>query len=361
MGVPLAGFVGPAVALLEFFGGLTLIVGVLTRVAALGLGLTMLGALLLAHLPAGFFLPNGSEFVLSLLGSAVLLALTARGPTRWTFGLRIAVGNWPGPCARGRKPTRSKLNQPPSPRQPAALERRATRRSRSPMQKSGRRTRGASLYESASRKLKHGALGRESWSRTGAPWSRSRSGAAFVQYNSATVLAAQRHRRILRPHAAPGRRHPMIRPIARRPDRRSAAAGGRTERLSHSRRWRRAHRCREWGRRHRSRHEPVDVVRDRRVTARVSRTHQQGMPTRVGRGAGRWNRGMGRRHLLPGPAPHRVASRRGYSLGNSRARHVTVSAGTAQGYAGSVQRSGYGFDSRRLHLARAPDQLIRRP
>lgn len=87
MGVPLAGLVGPAVALLEFFGGLALIVGLLTRPAALLLAANMLGALLLVHLPAGFFLPNGYEFVLALLGAAAALAVTGAG--RWSLDARL--------------------------------------------------------------------------------------------------------------------------------------------------------------------------------------------------------------------------------------------------------------------------------
>jgi putative oxidoreductase len=39
----------------------------------------MLGALILVHLPAGFFLPNGIEFVLALFGGAAALALTGPG------------------------------------------------------------------------------------------------------------------------------------------------------------------------------------------------------------------------------------------------------------------------------------------
>src|SRR5215212_6854875 len=46
MGIPMPGVAGPLTALVEFFGGLALIVGLLTRLAALGIGVTMLGAIL---------------------------------------------------------------------------------------------------------------------------------------------------------------------------------------------------------------------------------------------------------------------------------------------------------------------------
>lgn len=79
MGAPLPGITGPLVALTEFFGGLALIAGLLTRLAGLGISAVMIGALLLVHLPAGFFLPNGYEFVITLLGVALTLVVTGAG------------------------------------------------------------------------------------------------------------------------------------------------------------------------------------------------------------------------------------------------------------------------------------------
>jgi uncharacterized membrane protein YphA (DoxX/SURF4 family) len=59
MGVPLPAS-SARVALLEFFGGLALVVGLLTRLAAAGLASTMLGAVLLVHL-AWVLLPTASS------------------------------------------------------------------------------------------------------------------------------------------------------------------------------------------------------------------------------------------------------------------------------------------------------------
>jgi putative oxidoreductase len=79
MGIPLAGIAGPLVALVEFFGGLALVVGLLTRLSAVGLAVTMLGAIFMVHLKSGFFAPQGIEFPLALLAGAAALALTGPG------------------------------------------------------------------------------------------------------------------------------------------------------------------------------------------------------------------------------------------------------------------------------------------
>lgn len=88
MGVPLAGVVGPAVALLEFFGGIALIVGLFTRLSAVGLAIIMLGAIFLVHLSGGFFLPSGYEFAFLLFGTATALALAGAGD--WSLDARLA-------------------------------------------------------------------------------------------------------------------------------------------------------------------------------------------------------------------------------------------------------------------------------
>lgn len=79
MGIPMAGILGPFVALVEFFGGLALVTGLLARLASLGLLSTMVVAILQVHLKNGFFAPNGIEFPLSLLGSTALIALAGAG------------------------------------------------------------------------------------------------------------------------------------------------------------------------------------------------------------------------------------------------------------------------------------------
>jgi putative oxidoreductase len=79
MGIPLPGLMGPFIALLEFFGGIALVIGLLTRLTSLGLAFDMAGAIVLVHWKAGFFNPAGFEFPLALLGLTGALVLTGAG------------------------------------------------------------------------------------------------------------------------------------------------------------------------------------------------------------------------------------------------------------------------------------------
>ena len=79
MGVFLPQVTAPAVSLVEFFGGLALVAGLFTRLAAASIAVVMLGAIIMVHLPAGFFLPNGIEFPLMNFAAAVALALLGAG------------------------------------------------------------------------------------------------------------------------------------------------------------------------------------------------------------------------------------------------------------------------------------------
>jgi putative oxidoreductase len=79
MGVPLAGIAGPLVAGIELVGGIALFFGFLTRSVAAGLAAVMLGAIVFAHGSAGFFMPNGFEFVLALLAAATTFAIAGAG------------------------------------------------------------------------------------------------------------------------------------------------------------------------------------------------------------------------------------------------------------------------------------------
>jgi putative oxidoreductase len=76
MGVPLPGVTGPFIALLEFFGGIALVIGLLTRLIALGFVCDMLGAILLVQLKSGF---SHFELEFLLLGSSLALVLTGAG------------------------------------------------------------------------------------------------------------------------------------------------------------------------------------------------------------------------------------------------------------------------------------------
>lgn len=72
----------------EFFGGLFIVLGLLTRISAVAAAVTMLVAIFSVHLPNGFFMSNnGYEFALALLLIAV--ALIVRGAGRFSLDARL--------------------------------------------------------------------------------------------------------------------------------------------------------------------------------------------------------------------------------------------------------------------------------
>lgn len=79
MGIFLPGIMAPLISLLEFFGGMALIAGFLTRLAGLGLAFNMLGAIAFVHLKGGFFMPTGYEFALTLLVASLGFAIAGAG------------------------------------------------------------------------------------------------------------------------------------------------------------------------------------------------------------------------------------------------------------------------------------------
>ena len=79
MHIPLATVAAPGVAILEFVGGIALVIGLFTRVVALLLAIDMIGAILFVHGRNGFFLPMGYEFAFSLMGACVALAVAGAG------------------------------------------------------------------------------------------------------------------------------------------------------------------------------------------------------------------------------------------------------------------------------------------
>ncbi len=79
IGIPAPMLAAVVVTLVEFLGGLALVVGSFTRWAAALLAIDMLVAILTVHLKGGFFLPAGVEFPLTLFAANVALVLLGSG------------------------------------------------------------------------------------------------------------------------------------------------------------------------------------------------------------------------------------------------------------------------------------------
>jgi putative oxidoreductase len=85
----LPAFVAVFAIALEFFGTLLLLAGAGTRIAALGFGALMIGAIATVHWPYGFFMNwggaaggEGAEYGLLVLG--IVAALLVAGGGRWS-------------------------------------------------------------------------------------------------------------------------------------------------------------------------------------------------------------------------------------------------------------------------------------
>jgi putative oxidoreductase len=79
----------------EFFGGIGLVVGLLTRVAALGILLTIVVAMVMVHLRYGFFMNwygnkpgHGIEYHLLVIALALIVMVKGSGPL--SFDLAIS-------------------------------------------------------------------------------------------------------------------------------------------------------------------------------------------------------------------------------------------------------------------------------
>ena len=75
----------------EFFGSIGLILGLFTRIAALGIAIVMLAAIFMVHLRVGFFSnwfgnQKGEGFEYHLLAIALCIVLLARGAGAFSLG-----------------------------------------------------------------------------------------------------------------------------------------------------------------------------------------------------------------------------------------------------------------------------------
>lgn len=91
LGVPAPGASAWLVALTELLGGVFLLLGVLTRLSAIALAITMLVAVVLVHLPNGFASSNGGyEYAMVLMLACISLVLS--GPGRLSVGQSVMGG-----------------------------------------------------------------------------------------------------------------------------------------------------------------------------------------------------------------------------------------------------------------------------
>lgn len=91
IGAPFPEITAPLVAVVEFAGGLLLIIGLLARPVAVMLAIDMAVAIALVHLQAGFWVDAGGYEFVAILGTAAL-AIAIAGPGRASVDAAVFRG-----------------------------------------------------------------------------------------------------------------------------------------------------------------------------------------------------------------------------------------------------------------------------
>ena len=89
VGIPAAGHAALLVGVVEFFGGLFMVLGLLTRYVSMLQMVVMLTAFFMVHLSQGF---NGYKFVLVVM--AGLLVIMTSGPGKLALGKLLKKKSW---------------------------------------------------------------------------------------------------------------------------------------------------------------------------------------------------------------------------------------------------------------------------
>ena len=94
--VAMMGPIGYLVAIGEFFGGLGIVVGFLSRFSAASIIVIMLGAIAMVHGKVGFFMnwmgkQPGEGFEYHLLAIGILLVILIVGPGRYALGRMLPL------------------------------------------------------------------------------------------------------------------------------------------------------------------------------------------------------------------------------------------------------------------------------
>ncbi len=98
MGIPLAHLLGPLVAVLEFLGGLILVLGFLTRWVSLLFVIEFLVAIFKVHIPQGFFIGKGPDgnfhygFEFPLLLLFLFISFVITGPGKYSIDYILSKG-----------------------------------------------------------------------------------------------------------------------------------------------------------------------------------------------------------------------------------------------------------------------------